>query len=250
MRLDGVVTVIDAKHIEQHLDEEKPEGIVNESVEQIAYADRIILNKTDLVGPEDIVRLEKRIEAINSLASIKQAQQAKVSMDYVLGIGGFDLEKVEDGLLEAESSHKEIEEHSHQCDSGCNHHSHDHHDHGCEHEHHHHEHHHDHSHDETVKSISLVIDGEFDVDKVNFWLGSLLELRGEDIFRTKGVLAIDGFERRFVFQGVHMLFEGMPDREWKEGEKRTSKMVFIGRDLDEQVIREGFEQCLARKGKN
>ena len=89
------------------------------------------------------------------------------------------------------------------------------------------------------------MDGDFNLDKVNFWLGSLLELRGEDIFRTKGVLAIEGFDRRFVFQGVHMLFEGMPDRPWAEGEARRSKMVFIGRDLDEDVIREGFEQCLS-----
>lgn len=83
--------------------------------------------------------------------------------------------------------------------------------------------------------------------QVNVWLGGLIELRAEDLYRMKGVLAIDGFDRRFVFQGVHMLFEGMPDREWKAGEARRSKMVFIGRDLEEDVIREGFEHCIVRR---
>jgi len=102
-------------------------------------------------------------------------------------------------------------------------------------------------HDDSVGSVSLSIDGDLDLDKVNYWLGGLLEVKSNDMYRMKGVLAIDDFDRRFVFQGVHMLFEGMPDREWKEGEPRRSRMVFIGKDLDETVIREGFEQCVVRR---
>jgi G3E family GTPase len=257
MKLDGVVTLVDAKHAEQHLDEIKPEGIVNEAIEQVAFADRIVLNKTDLVGTEDLDRLENRIRNINSLAALHRAQRANVPMEYVLGIGGFDLEKVEDDLLAADKRHQQEEashddhqhhhqhqhdhehedSHDHECGPRCTHASHDH-----NHDHHHHEH--DHVHDDSVTSVSLTINGGLDLDKVNFWLGGLLEVRGEDIFRMKGVLSIEGFDRRFVFQGVHMLFEGMPDREWKEGEERQSKMVFIGRDLDAGIIREGFEQCV------
>lgn len=234
MRLDGILTLVDAKHVEMHLDEERPLDDVNESVEQIAFADRIILNKTDLVQEDDLVRLEGRIKGINSLASIKRAERADVDMDYVLGIGGFDLEKVDDEIT------KNVKEHDdHECGPDCTHESHDHH-----HHHHHHDHHH-HHHGDDVSSVSITLKGNMDLDKVNYWLGGLIEVKSNDIYRMKGVLAIKDFDRRFVFQGVHMMFEGMPDRLWNTDEERVSKMVFIGRDLEEDVIREGFEQCLS-----
>lgn len=254
MKLDGVVTLVDAKHVELHLDEQKPDGTVNEAIEQIAYADRIILNKTDLVTDADLDRLRDRIRAINAMAHVQKAQKAAVPVDYVLGVGGFDLEKVEQEVVEAESHHHHDHDHDHEhdhdhkhdheCGPGCTHesHSHDH-----EHEEHDHHHHHDHKHDDAVSSISLTVDGDLDLDKVNYWLGGLIEVKSNDLYRMKGVLAIDTFDRRFVFQGVHMLFEGMPDRLWKEGEKRESKMVFIGKELDENLIREGFEECVVRR---
>lgn len=265
MRLDGVVTLVDAKHAEQHLDERKPKGVVNEAVEQIAFADRIVLNKTDLVDEEYLEELEERIRDINSMAQVVRAQLANVDVDYVLGVGGFDLERVEEQVL-AEAEHEHEHDHDHDCaGAGCTHeshshshghdgHSHSHDDHdgagaGCTHESHgHHHHHHHHRHDDGVTSVSISLDGDMDLDKVNYWLGGLIEVKANDLYRMKGVLAIKDFERRFVFQGVHMLFEGMPDRLWGEGEKRTSKMVFIGRDLDEATIREGFAECLVREG--
>ena len=95
-----------------------------------------------------------------------------------------------------------------------------------------------------MSSVSIELKGDMNLDKVNYWLGGLIEVKSNDLYRYKGVLAIQDFERRFVYQGVHMVFEGSPDRKWKDGEERISKMVFIGRDLDEALIREGFEQCL------
>ncbi|KAL4420551.1 hypothetical protein ABPG75_010207 [Micractinium tetrahymenae] len=292
MRLDGVVTMVDAKHVVRHLDEQKPEGVVNEAVEQIAYADRIVLNKTDLVKPDELGALEERIRAINSIAQVTRAQRAEVPLDYVFGVGGFDLEKVEEEVLAAEAavhSHHHEHDHDHECSgAGCTHESHSHshsHDHGHDHEHGHshshasssgsdhecsgadcthHSHEHEHSHgtaagsgsalkayqqkhDDAVSSVSISIEGDMDLDKVNYWLGGLMEVKSNDLYRMKGVLAIQDFPARFVFQGVHMLFEGMPDREWKEGEKRISKMVFIGKDLDADLIREGFQECVVKK---
>ncbi|KAL4436341.1 hypothetical protein ABPG77_009903 [Micractinium sp. CCAP 211/92] len=299
MRLDGVVTMVDAKHVVHHLDEEKPEGVVNEAVEQIAYADRIVLNKTDLVQPEQLEALEQRIRAINSIAQVTRAQRAEVPLDYVFGVGGFDLEKVEQEVLAAEkSAHShDHHEHDHECSgAGCTHESHSHshshshdHDHSCDldHEHGHshahasssgadhdhecsgagcthesHAHSHEHGsgaaaggalkayqqkHDDAVSSVSISIEGDMDLDKVNYWLGGLMEVKSNELYRMKGVLAIKDFPARFVFQGVHMLFEGMPDREWKEGEKRISKMVFIGKDLDADLIREGFQECVVKQ---
>ncbi|KAI8102855.1 hypothetical protein M9434_005647 [Picochlorum sp. BPE23] len=241
MRLDGVLTLVDAKHIEQHLDEERKDGTVNESVEQIAFADRIVLNKIDLVDEKDVDMLEDRIRDINRLASVKRAEKANVDMEYVLGIGGFDLEKVDDeitGNASLDEEHHHHHDHDHECGPDCTHESHDH-------DHHHHHHHH-HHHGDEVSSVSITLKGNMNLDKVNYWLGGLLEVKSNDIYRMKGVLAIKDFDRRFVFQGVHMMFEGMPDREWKQDEERISKMVFIGRDLEEDIIREGFEQCIEK----
>lgn len=185
MKLDGVVTLVDAKHAELHLDEVKPEGVVNEAIEQIAFADRIILNKTDLVTPADLDRLEARIRGINSLAEVQRAQRASVSVDYVLGVGGFDLEKVEEDIAAADAreahshdhdhDHEHEHEHGqdHQCGPGCTHASHQHghaHSHDHEHDHgdgHSHAHAHDHVHDDSVTSVSVTIDGDLDLDKVS-----------------------------------------------------------------------------------
>ncbi|KAL6774173.1 hypothetical protein ACKKBG_A24030 [Auxenochlorella protothecoides x Auxenochlorella symbiontica] len=269
MKLDGLVTLVDAKHVEQHLNEKKQGGAVNEALEQVAYADRIVLNKTDLVSPEDIERVTERLKGINGMATILKATRAQVPTDYVLGVGGFDLERIDaDLLVEKEDDHHHHGDDHHNHDEHDHHHSHDedhHHDQGDDHHQSHahahsdesghsspedghaghkrKHHHHDHHHDDSVTSVSVVLDGEMDINKINFWLGALVEMRSEDLYRMKGVLAIQGFDRRFVCQGVHMLFEGMPDRPWKEGEKRTSKMVFIGKDLDGALLKEGFEAC-------
>nr|GMC96333.1 COBW domain-containing protein 1-like isoform X1 [Ipomoea batatas]GMD11941.1 COBW domain-containing protein 1-like isoform X1 [Ipomoea batatas]GME18076.1 COBW domain-containing protein 1-like isoform X1 [Ipomoea batatas] len=183
VKLDGVVTLVDAKHAGLHLDEVKPEGVVNEAVEQIAYADRIIVNKTDLVGEADVSSLIDRIRRINQMAHMKKTQYGKVDLDYVLGIGGFDLE-------------------------------------------------------------SIVCEGILDLEKANIWLGTLLMERSEDIYRMKGLLSVQGMDERFVFQGVHDIFQGSPDRPWLPDEPRINKVVFIGKNLDSKELEQGFKACL------
>ncbi|KAM7257402.1 hypothetical protein ACFE04_013143 [Oxalis oulophora] len=245
VKLDGVVTLVDAKHAHLHLDEIKPEGVVNEAIEQIAYADRIIVNKTDLVGAPEVNSLVQRIRSINQLANLKKTEFGKVNLDYVLGIGGFDLERIDTAvdLKDAKEDH-ESHEHHHDHDHG-----HDHHDHDHEHDDHKHDHHdghhsHDHTHDPGVSSVSIVCEGSLDLDKANMWLGTLLLERSEDIYRMKGLLSVQGMDQRFVFQGVHDLFEGSVDRPWESDEERINKIVFIGKNLDKEEIEKGFKDCL------
>ncbi|GMN49963.1 hypothetical protein TIFTF001_019124 [Ficus carica] len=198
VKLDGVVTLVDAKHAGFHLDEVKPKGVINEAVEQIAYADRIIVNKTDLVGEPEIASLVQRIRNINRMAQLKRTNFGQVELDYVLGVG----------------------------------------------EHHDGHHSHDHTHDPGVSSVSIVCEGSLDLEKANIWLGTLLLERSEDIYRMKGLLSVQGMDERFVFQGVHDIFQGSPDRLWGADEPRLNKIVFIGKNLDAKELEEGFKGCL------
>ncbi|KAI7726122.1 hypothetical protein M8C21_020201 [Ambrosia artemisiifolia] len=248
VKLDGVVTLVDAKHVNIHLDDVKPKGVVNEAVEQIAYADRIIVNKTDLVGDREVTAVVQRIKGINRMAELKRTEFGKVDLDYVLGIGGFDLERI-DSAIENEASkedeHHDHHEHDHDHDhEHCNEHDHHHHEHGHDHDHKHEHHDHDHTHDPGVSSVSIVCEGSLDLEKANFWLGTLLMDRSEDIYRMKGLLSIEGMDERFVFQGVHDIFQGSPDRMWKPDEARVNKIVFIGKNLDAQELEKGFKTCL------
>jgi G3E family GTPase len=202
LELDAVVTVVDAKHIWQHWD-------ADEAQEQIAFADVILLNKTDLVKPEELEELEKRIRSMNAIAKIYRTRNSDLAMDDLLGVQAFNLENalaIEPGFLEEE---------------------------------------HDHEHDDTVTSVALVENGAIDGEKLNTWMGELLQTQGPDIFRMKGILNIDGEDTRFVFQGVHMLFEGKPDRPWKDGETRKNELIFIGRNLDEVQLNADFRACMA-----
>ncbi|XP_011044876.1 PREDICTED: COBW domain-containing protein 1 isoform X2 [Populus euphratica] len=233
VKLDGVVTLVDAKHAPLHLDEVKPKGVVNEAVEQIAYADRVIVNKTDLVGEQEIASLVQRIRNINRMANLKRTQYGKVDLDYVLGIGGFDLERIESAVSD-EDRKEDHASHDHD-------HHHHHHD---EHDHKHDHHSHDHTHDPGVSSVSIVCEGSLDLEKANIWLGTLLMERSEDIYRMKGLLSVQGMDERFVFQGVHDIFQGSPDRLWGPNEPRMNKIVFIGKNLDAQELEKGFKACL------
>ncbi|PUZ78088.1 hypothetical protein GQ55_1G425300 [Panicum hallii var. hallii] len=244
VKLDGVVTLVDAKHARLHLDEVKPKGIVNEAVQQIAYADRIIVNKIDLVNEPEVSSLVERIRGINRMANLKRAEYGKVDLDYVLGIGGFDLERIESAVSE-----KSQEDHAE--------HEHDHHHHEHEHDHHHHhdhdhdhghDHHvHDHTHDPGVSSVSIVCEGEMDLEKADMWLGNLLLEHSDDIYRMKGLLSVSGMPQRFVFQGVHDIFQGSPERMWEPNEPRINKIVFIGRNLNKEELEKGFKDCLLKK---
>ncbi len=208
LRLDAIVTLVDAKHIVQHLDDGKPEGTENEAVEQIAFADRIIVNKTDLVTADELEEVTRRIREINAPVDIAYSQHAKVDLDRILDVGAFDLSRV----LEQEPAFLEDTEHQH---------------------------------DLTVTSVGLEVEGSFDMAKLNGWLSNLLRTKGVDIFRSKGILSIAGDERRFVFQGVHMLLDGAPDRAWRPDETRSSRVVFIGRNLDRAELAAGLRRCLA-----
>ncbi|XP_010539521.1 PREDICTED: COBW domain-containing protein 1 [Tarenaya hassleriana] len=244
VKLDGVVTLVDAKHARLHLDEVKPKGVVNEAVEQIAYADRIIVNKTDLVGEPEITSVVQRIKTINGMAHMKRTKFGKVDLDYVLGIGGFDLERIESTVNEDEKEDHECHDHHHHHDHDHKHDHQHHHEHGHEHDHHNDHHSHDHTHDPGVSSVSLVCEGSLDLEKANMWLGTLLLDRSEDIYRMKGLLSVHGMDERFVFQGVHDIFQGSPDRLWGQDEPRINKIVFIGKNLNREELDNGFKACL------
>lgn len=328
--LDGIVTLVDAKHIWEHIDD------TMEAKEQVAFADVILLNKTDLVAPEDLDKLEARIKAMNSAARIYRTKDAVVDLDSVLNLGGFNLDRaleVDPMFLEPEypfewsgtyelqagryelvvqpgpdpamdivlmplkdSSSESLEAvkmdvvltfSDHEFDLMC----------GeffgvgkqlwqlklgrkasrfpveikqpgayalfTEHKPEEfdaklvavatgdhvnlvfaHDYKPDHEHDDEVSSVGINAPGDLDDKKLNKWLQDLLTNKGTDIFRMKGVLSIKGQPDRFVFQGVHMLFDGRPDRPWRDGERHNS-LIFIGRNLDRAELNEGFKRCLA-----
>jgi len=207
-RLDGIVTLIDAKHIEQHLDEEKPEGAENEAVEQVAFADRILLNKTDLVEEADLERVEKRLKGINSFAPVRRCQKSEVDVNDVLNLKAFDLKRTLD--MDPEFLNTDAE----------------------------------HEHDSTVTSLSVCDDGEVDIEKVQKWVGTILRSKGADIYRMKGVLNIAYSDMKFVYQAVHMIFNGNFEDEWQKEERRCNKIVFIGKNLDHDELRKGFLECI------
>ena len=229
-RLDSVTTVVDAKHILLRLSDSR------EAREQIAFADQIVLNKTDLVSADDLRMIEARLHRMNPLAPIHRAERSNVALDAILGRGGFDLDRILD--LEPEFLNPAHGEAGHVHDEHC---EHDHHEHG----HDHHHAHEDHHHDDDIKGVALRLDRPVDSVKVTRWLNELLAQQGPDILRAKGILDVKGESRRLVFQAVHMILEGDLQREWRDGDDRYSRMVFIGRNLDEAALKAGFEGCVA-----
>ena len=198
--LDSVVTVVDAKHIDQHWESEEVQ-------EQIAFADVILLNKTDLVSTQALENLKQKIQSMNVMAKLYPTYDANIEIDQILGIEAFSL----DHALEIDP--EILGEDAHQ-------------------------------HDETVISVTIVESGDLNGKKLNSWISELLRNQGPDIFRMKGILSIQGEKNRFVFQGVHMLFDGKADRPWYPQETRKNELVFIGRNLDETQLKEGFRACL------
>jgi G3E family GTPase len=303
LRLDGIVTLVDAKHIWEHIDTS------DEAKEQIAFADVILLNKTDLVPAADLEKLEARIRSMNAAAKIVRTQNAQASMDTVLNVGGFNLDRameVDPKFLEPEypfewggiyrlepgtynfrvhpgpdpamdivvekaagatqeDLHAAIERAirreftSIACpvvhpitvkEAGC---------YALFTEHHPDEFEAklegaeplvarefkpDHEHDEEVSSVGITTPGDLDPKKFNRWMSELLQTKGTDIFRMKGILSLKGEAERFIFQGVHMLFDGRPDKPWGK-DARRNQLIFIGRHLDREALNKGFEKCLA-----
>ena len=240
-KLDAVVTVADAKWLSARLKD------APEAKNQIAFADVIIVNKTDLVSPEELREVEARIRGINPYAKLHRAVKSNVPLDAVLGKNAFDLDRIleiEPAFLDADDHDHHHHDHDHECGPDCGH-DHHHHDHG---HHHHHDHDHGglkHYHDEHMQSLALTIDGEVDPNKFMPWVNDLVQREGPSILRSKGILALKGEDKRFVFQGVHMILDGDLQRDWRPDEKRVSRIVFIGRDLKEDEIREGFMKCAA-----
>jgi G3E family GTPase len=233
-RLDAVVTVADAKWLTERLKD------APEAKNQIAFADVILLNKTDLVSRDELADVEARIRGINPYARVHKTQRAQIPLNEVLGRNAFDLDRI----LDIEPDFLESDDHDHD-----HHHDHDH-DHG----HHHHDHDHGHKHahgglkhyhDEDMQSISLNTDKPLNPDKFFPWVQELVQTEGPNILRCKGILSFKDDDRRFVFQGVHMILDGDHQRPWQDGEKRLSRAVFIGRNLPGKKITEGFESCVA-----
>ncbi len=218
-RLDAVVTVADAKWLNERLKD------APEAKNQIAFADVILINKTDLVSPEELYEVEARIRGINPYAKVHRTERAQIPLEEVLGRNAFDLDRI----LDLEPEFLEGDGHDH--------------DHG--HEDHHHGGGLKHYHDEEMQSVSLRSDKPLDADKFFPWVQDLVQKEGPNILRCKGILAFKDDDDRFVFQGVHMILDGDHQRPWNKDEKRDSRIIFIGRNLPEEKIRQGFESCLA-----
>ncbi|MDZ4869533.1 MAG: GTP-binding protein [Alphaproteobacteria bacterium] len=202
-KLDSITTVVDAKHILLRLKDAR------EASEQIAFADQIILNKTDLVSAEELKLVERRIRELNPLAPIHRTERCEIDLDTILGRHAFDLQRlldIEPALLDSE---------------------------------------HEHTHESDISSVSLSSTKPLDGDKVTAWLRNLLAEKGQDILRAKGIIDVKGKDERLVFQAVHMVMDGDFQRDWKPEEKRYSRIVFIGRNLDETELQLGFAGCVA-----
>ena len=208
-KLDSVITLVDAKHIMPRLDDEKPEGAENEAEEQVAFADKIILNKVDLVQEEaELEKIETRLKSINPNAIIHRCSYSQVHPKELLGIDAFSLQRVLDMDPEFLSPEQE------------------------------------HEHDSSVVSTACKVDGEVNIQMLSRWIQRLISEEGVNLFRYKGVIAVAAEEQKFVFQGVGMLFSGSFDTaKWKEGEKRESRFVFIGKHLDLDYLKSTFEAC-------
>ena len=203
-KLDAIVTVADAVHLNTQLGEH------HEAEEQIAFADVVLLNKTDLVDAGDLEGVETRIRKINPYTKIIRTAHCEAPLDNILGLDAFSLDRV----LEVEPDFLESD--------------------------------HDHEHDDDVKSVSFVSETPLDLDKFETWFGNLLRTHGQDILRSKGIIEFLGVDERYVFQGVHMLMDASPMGNWPEGKSRSSRMVFIGRNLESMNLLEGFEACKAK----
>ena len=232
--LDAVVTVVDAKHLPLRLKDSK------EAEEQIAFADVVLLNKTDLVSPAELAAVEHAIRHINPYARIVRTERCNAPLDSVLGLGAFDLERILS--VEPDFLNPAHGEAGHFHDDHCGH---------DEHDHHHHDHAAPHKtelgaiHDVTVTSVSLFTDAPLDDRKFFAWFQTLLAQQGGDILRSKGILAFKDEERRYVVQAVHMMADGDHQKPWAPDEKRVSRLVLIGRNLDRAALEQDFASCVA-----
>ena len=204
--VDGIVTMVDAKHVDAHLDAFGPERPDSRVVDQILCADRIVINKTDLVEADALANTEARIRAFNSTAPVIRSCYSRVHPDEILGIAAFG------GLADSASGGFFDDPYLRPADP-------------------------------EVEAVSIAVSGELDEARLTEWLQTLTEARSADIYRMKGILAVEGRPHQTILQGVHRLFEMYPGGRWKGS--RSSRVVLIGRDLDRGVLRSGLEGCRA-----
>ncbi len=203
--LDAIVTLVDAKHVDAHLDEVNHNGVGTQAADQIAFADRIVVNKVNLVTEQQLGRLEQRIRGINATAEIITSSYSAVDLEQILGIGAFDLTRT----VAADPAWLDDSKHVHE---------------------------------RSLTSVGIELDGDLDGAALQGWLTGYVESHGDDLYRLKGVLAVDGDDRRFVLQGIHRMFDLAPSAPWGR-DRRTSKIVFIGRDLDRTELTRALQSC-------
>ena len=205
--LDAIVTVVDAKHAAQQLDEHR------EAQEQVGFADRILISKTDLASEEDISALSGRMRKMNPRALQQRVHFGKADIADILDIRGFNL----NSILDVSPDFLTADQHRH---------------------------------DDRIKSFVWKDGRALDIEKVETFLSMLVQTYGADMLRYKGVLNIAGEPRRMIFQGVHMLMGGSPGNPWAPRDRRESTMVFIGRDLPRRLFEEGLAYCVAAQDEN
>ncbi|WP_100372030.1 CobW family GTP-binding protein [Bacillus sp. FJAT-45037] len=200
--VDSIVTVVDSLHIAKHLHKK------DEAQEQIAFADVIVFNKTDLINEKELKRIEARVSQMNPTAKRLYSENCEINLKDVLDIHSFNVDHklyVNPHFLE---------------------------------DHHHHDH------DDRVSSVSFQEERPLDMQKVDRWISYLVQEKGEDLLRYKGILHVKDMQERIVFQGLHMLFTGKPDRKWQVGETKKTELVFIGRNLDKLALEKQFKECI------
>ena len=223
-RLDAVITVVDAKHGMETLNKQ------DESQKQIGFADRILISKKDLVSDEDYEALRKRIVRINPRATISAVHFGETDLKEILDISGFNLNAILDIDPEflADDAH---DHHDHDHDHDCDEH--------CDHDHQHHK-----AHQDSVSAFVFKSRRPFDPERLEDFLGGVVQIFGPDLLRYKGIIYIKGANRRMLFQGVHMMMGAEPGKPWLGKEKPETKLVFIGHNLPKEVFMQGLEQCL------
>jgi G3E family GTPase len=242
--LDSILTLVDAKHAAQQLNDRQ------EARRQVGFADQIFISKTDLVGADEVDALQHRLKHMNPRAPQKAVHFGEVAISEVFDLRGFNLNaklEIDPDFLKDEDDHSHCDhEHGH-----CEHvhgHGHDHHDHApgehCNHPSHQHGQGHHHHHDDDVKSFVFRSERAFDPAKLEDFLGAIINIYGPRMLRYKGVLHMKGTDRKVIFQGVHQLMGSDLGPQWAEGEQRLSKMVFIGIDLPKDILLQGLEQSL------
>lgn len=232
--LDSILTLVDAKHANQQLDTRQ------EARRQVGFADQIFISKTDLVSADETADLMHRLKHMNPRAPQKAVHFGEVPLSEVFDLRGFNLNTkldIDPDFLKEDEHEHDHTGHDHAPGEACNHT-----DHGHDHDHGHHHHHH--AHDDDVKSFVFRSDRAFDPAKLEDFLGAVVNIYGPRMLRYKGVLYMQGTDRKVIFQGVHQLMGSDLGPAWGEDEKPCSKMVFIGIDLPQDIFLQGMEQSL------